>query len=276
MSRGSREKRARVGGFTLIELLVVVAILALLIAILLPALTRARDNGKTARCLANMHSIGNATASYVAENDGMLFPCYYNQYKNPAGVTVPSKGLDGILSEVVRQTNWNPANQNRAPIYFCPSAITGVTQYPQTLGCNMGAHVRTPIVYNNASYGNIPQVRMSRIARPYETISMTDVSQTSGALTNAGWITGTGVSTQWSAGQGSTVTNPGTGGDGYWNNPTQAGNLLPINNTDTTPSDYHLRYRHNGDSAINIVFLDGHAETAKIRTLVYRNMSTSY
>ncbi|MGQ9649376.1 MAG: type II secretion system protein [Phycisphaerae bacterium] len=60
----------RVHGFTLIEILVVVAIIALLIAILLPSLQRAREQAKVAMCLANLRSLGVAATSYLtAEKD---------------------------------------------------------------------------------------------------------------------------------------------------------------------------------------------------------------
>jgi prepilin-type N-terminal cleavage/methylation domain-containing protein len=57
-------------GFTLIELLVVVAIIALLIAILLPSLANARDTAKTASCAANMRQVGSIVQLFAAENDG--------------------------------------------------------------------------------------------------------------------------------------------------------------------------------------------------------------
>ena len=60
------------GGFTLIELLVVVAIITLLIAILLPALTRAREQSKVSVCLSNLHQIGVAINAYAMQyNDAI-------------------------------------------------------------------------------------------------------------------------------------------------------------------------------------------------------------
>ncbi len=54
--------------FTLVELLVVISIIALLIALLVPSLRRAKEQGRTAVCLSNLKQIGNATVMYVNEN----------------------------------------------------------------------------------------------------------------------------------------------------------------------------------------------------------------
>ncbi len=65
-------KVLRSRGFTLIELLVVVAIIALLIGILLPALGKARDSARKTRSLANMRTHGQILAIYANENNGEL------------------------------------------------------------------------------------------------------------------------------------------------------------------------------------------------------------
>lgn len=59
-------------GFTLIELLVVVAIIAILAALLLPALALAKEKGKRAHCEANLHQIGVALAMYPGDNDDQI------------------------------------------------------------------------------------------------------------------------------------------------------------------------------------------------------------
>ena len=67
--------KSRKKAFTLIELLVVVAIIAVLIAILLPSLGKARDRAKTASCMANEHNIYQGVSLYAADFDGYQMPC---------------------------------------------------------------------------------------------------------------------------------------------------------------------------------------------------------
>jgi prepilin-type N-terminal cleavage/methylation domain-containing protein len=67
-----RKESLGLTGFTLIELLVVIAIIALLMAILIPALTRAREQGKRAACIHNLRNLVLAWLMYTDDNDGHL------------------------------------------------------------------------------------------------------------------------------------------------------------------------------------------------------------
>ena len=71
--------------FTLIELLVVIAIIAILAAMLLPALQQARERGRSAACINNMKQVAYCFTAYADDSKGFIPP-----YKN--GVTVNSSG----------------------------------------------------------------------------------------------------------------------------------------------------------------------------------------
>ena len=70
----------RYRAFTLIELLVVISIIALLISILLPVLSRAREMGRSAACLSNEHQFITAAAAYQGDHKG-VFPYESGQFR---------------------------------------------------------------------------------------------------------------------------------------------------------------------------------------------------
>jgi prepilin-type N-terminal cleavage/methylation domain-containing protein len=77
-------KVKRQAGFTLIELLVVIAIIAILAALLLPALAAAKHKAITAQCISNMHQISIGCVVYANEYDDW-YPVWSDHLGNPGG-----------------------------------------------------------------------------------------------------------------------------------------------------------------------------------------------
>lgn len=74
--------RGRAAGFTLVELLVVIGIIALLISILLPSLSRAREMSHRTVCQSNLRTLAQAMTMYANQNGGRL------PNGNPRGISL--------------------------------------------------------------------------------------------------------------------------------------------------------------------------------------------
>jgi prepilin-type N-terminal cleavage/methylation domain-containing protein/prepilin-type processing-associated H-X9-DG protein len=83
----------RKSGFTLVELLVVIGIIAVLVALLLPTLNRAREQARKTACLSNLRQIGAAILMYAQVNEGETVPLYY-----PYNVAGKKVGIDATAS----------------------------------------------------------------------------------------------------------------------------------------------------------------------------------
>jgi prepilin-type N-terminal cleavage/methylation domain-containing protein len=107
--------------FTLIELLVVIAIIALLISILLPALSRARELSKRTVCSSNIRGIGQAF--YIYAQDGDLFPCQFNPIQPGTGsISVfLGGGWTGLADPLKRRSapDFQNTGNSTTPIITC-------------------------------------------------------------------------------------------------------------------------------------------------------------
>ena len=119
-------------GFTLMELLVVIAIIAILAALLLPALTKAKMQSQAIKCLSNLKQLQLCWASYSSDNKDGLPP----NYIVTSGVDSIKSWINGNMQDPTQCTNLTYVSSGKLwpyntsyPIYQCPS----VQQLPSEL-----------------------------------------------------------------------------------------------------------------------------------------------
>jgi prepilin-type processing-associated H-X9-DG protein/prepilin-type N-terminal cleavage/methylation domain-containing protein len=83
------ESRPFPRAFTLVELLVVIGIIALLISILMPALSKAREQANAVKCMSNQRNLGNALVMFTQDHKGFLPKAWFND--GPVGSAISGK-----------------------------------------------------------------------------------------------------------------------------------------------------------------------------------------
>jgi prepilin-type N-terminal cleavage/methylation domain-containing protein/prepilin-type processing-associated H-X9-DG protein len=123
-------------GFSLVELLVVIGIIAILIGLLMPALTKARKQANSVVCESNLRQIGIILQTYVNENKGWLFPVGpFDPVANELGTfgtNFPPDGrwpmhVNGFEIHAPNPLPYNPASYNENvydPVHFNPKPFT--------------------------------------------------------------------------------------------------------------------------------------------------------
>jgi prepilin-type N-terminal cleavage/methylation domain-containing protein/prepilin-type processing-associated H-X9-DG protein len=229
-------------GFTLMELLVVVSIMALLMSILLPSLTSAREQGKRVVCLANIRNLTEGWIMYAMDNDDRLCSADTDWDVPPAnhwvadGPVIPSNDIGGTKEAIENGVLW-PYTEHTVDIYKCESDATDLLR---SYAISRAMNGKTC----NCEHDNINPFKIwSEISRPGQKMVFID------STSRVQWI---------------------------------EGSFCPVKQIDAVPPEWFYRDSRNitarHSDGCNLSFADGHCEYFKYkdpRTVALANWQIS-
>jgi len=299
--------------FTLVELLVVIGIIALLISILMPALSRARGQANLIDCQARMRQIGQGLQLYATEAKGLL-PWGTLDHGAPhlknAGVPNPFPNEQYwkwhyTVSQALGVEGMKDANSYWGPdsaVFIDKDTVEGQpwgwrSDYianPRVLTANDAG-----VGDENAKVDNYPpartgkqmsQRRVSQIRNASEAMAVWDGPQWDGYGNSAGEVASYPGGWQYGWGTYYVTTPLDDWAWGYYDQPIPPGSdggdgaiLQKQWNKDFSGVWYGgpeafktaFRFRHLGNTTLNALFVDGHVESRKVGTLKYRDLCTT-
>ncbi len=238
MSTNSTKK-----AFTLVELLVVISIISLLMAVLMPALAKARNQGKRIYCLSNLRQLGIAAVNYAVANDD-YYPVAHYWQGNEAEFYLHNWDFTQV---------WSGSDSKVIPgLLWQGDTIEKVQQCPSYKGSsNTAADPFTGYNYNTSYLGHGQD----------ETVS----SSYSGLVINNPWYPAQKIVMSEKAIK---IRNPedcAVFGDGHWSGGANKFMRSPFH----WEGDYDFLIRKGGtqgfrhDGFTNVLYADGHTDSQK-------------